>query len=440
MKTVLGSWLGLLLCVLLVSTAVTAQTMTSVAGIQGNSSGAGNSIGVPNSVVMDSSSNLYVGSGGATNGSTIYRVSPAGAKTLYAGVFGTDGYNGNNAPTASQFNAIEDLWLDSANNLYIADSGNRIIRRITPGGVLTTVAGVQGDSSGAGNSIGIPLGVAVDSAGNIFVSSTGSTNGATIYRITPAGAKTLYAGVFGVEGYNGNNTLTTTQFNTPTDLWFDNANNLYISDSGNRLIRRITPAGVITNVAGVQGSSNGAGNSIGVPLAAALDPGGNIYVAASGATNGSTVYRVTSAGAKSLFAGVFGTDGYNGDGAATASQMNAPTDIYRRGSVLFVADSGNRLIRRIAQVASAASVTVSGRVTTSEGTSVAKSIVTLTRQDGTVRTVVSSPLGYFTFEDVPAGETYIVTVEHKSHQFDPQVITVVDTIYDLELSAYQSKR
>lgn len=419
----------------LINQEAKAQNLTTVAGIVNDSSGTGNSIGTPNGVVVDSAGNIYVASTGATNGSTVYKITPGGVKSLYAGVFGANGYNGDGAATSSQLNSPQRLWIDSSNNLYIADNGNRLIRRVTPGGALTTVAGIAGDASGTGNSIGIPQSVAIDGSGNIYVAASGTTNGSTVYKITPTGTKSLYAGVFGVNGYNGDGAATSSQLNVPRDLDFDASGNLYIADNNNRLIRKVTPGGMMTTVAGVLNDTSGTGNSIGVPNGVAVDSSGNIYVAASGATNGSTVYQITTTGTKSLYAGVYGVSGYNGDGLGTSSQLNAPQDVSVNANNLYIADDGNRLIRKVTSVVTAASVNISGRILTNQGGAVAGAFIIITNLNGESKQAISSPFGYFRFEGISAGETYVVSLRHKVYRFNSQVINVFDNLDNLNLSA-----
>lgn len=414
---------------------VKAQNLTTVAGVLNDSTGTGNSIGAPNGVAIDSAGNIYVASTGATNGSTVYKITPGGVKSLYAGVYGVSGYNGDGAATSSQLNSPQKVWIDGSNNLYIADNANRLIRKVTPGGALTTVAGVLNDATGAGNSIGIPQSVAVDGSGNIYVAASGTTNGSTVYKITSGGVKSIYAGVFGTNGYNGDGAATSAQLNVPRDLSLDSANNLYIADNNNRLIRKVTPGGVLTTVAGVLNDTSGAGNSIGTPNGVAIDAAGNIYVAASGATNGSTVYKITPTGTKSLYAGVFGVSGYNGDGMATSSQLNTPQDVSVAANNLYIADNGNRLIRKVASVVTAASVSIGGQIITSRGKPVGRAFVTLINSSGESRQAISNPFGYFRFNDIAVGDTYVVSVRHKQYQFNPQVINVLENFDGLNFVA-----
>jgi hypothetical protein len=146
--------------------------------------------------------------------------------------------------------------VDAGGNLYVADSGNNLIRKISPGGVVTTLAGsVVGTSSGAngGSADGLgaaaqfnfPNGLAVDAAGNVYVADFVNE---TIRQITPAGNVTTLAGTAGVTG-NTDGTGSAARFNGPTGIAVDAAGNVYVADTENHAVRKITLAGVVTTLA-----------------------------------------------------------------------------------------------------------------------------------------------------------------------------------------------
>ncbi|WP_167856392.1 Ig-like domain-containing protein [Hymenobacter metallicola] len=192
----------------------------------------------------------------------------------------------------------------------------------------------------SGNSTGYTLGVAIDPAGNIYVAG-GNTH--VIRKITPGGVYSTFAGT-GTAGYAGDGgAATSAQLNSPVDVFVIN-NNLYIADLSNRYIRKVDlSTNVITTVAG-NNTTGISGNGIGFTQGAAADAAGNIYVATG---NGHVIRKITPAGIHSTFAGT-GTAGFSGDGgAATSAQLNSPVDVFVSGNALYIADLGNRYIRKV---------------------------------------------------------------------------------------------
>ena len=239
---------------------------------------------------------------------------------------------------------------DSAGNVYVADSGNHTIRKITPTGAVSTLAGASGksgtaDGTGAAARLNNPAGIAVDAAGNLFVADTGNS---TIRKITPTGAVSTFAGNPASSG-SADGVGSAARFDTPWALATDGAGNVYVADSTANTIRRITSGAVVTTLAsGLNG-----------PAGVATDTDGNVYVADS---QNHLIRRITPAGVVSTFAGATGVPGA-ADGAATATaRFSGPAGIAVLGNaanaVVYVADTGNSTIRRIA----------AGSVTTLAGT------------------------------------------------------------------------
>ncbi len=206
--------------------------------------------------------------------------------TTLAGTAGTQGSADGNGAAASFCNPIG-IATDNAGNLYVADSGllnnaalpnpcgNHTIRKITPAGAVTTLAGTatkpgSADGTGAAAQFYNPSGVATDPAGNIYVSDT---NNHTIRMITPSGTVTTLAGTAGIygiaDGIGG-----AAQFGNPLDLTTDTAGNLYVADSDHGTIRKITPSAVVTTVVGVPDQTGFAQGAlpgvIGVPRGVAI--------------------------------------------------------------------------------------------------------------------------------------------------------------------------
>jgi hypothetical protein len=220
-------------------------------------------------VAVDGAGNVYVAD---TLNDTIRKVTPAGVVTTLAGKAGVSGTN-NGTGNIARFNTPFGVAVDSATNVYVADTYNLMIRKITPAGVVTTL--VQPAAL-----LFSPSGVAVDSATNVYVADYGNH---IIRKVTPAGAVTTLAGWAGSSGTN-DGTGTAARFYYPSSVAVDGATNVYVADNYNYTIRKITPAGVVTTLAGQPtrfGTNDGTGSTAGfnLPSGVAVDDSGNVYVA-----------------------------------------------------------------------------------------------------------------------------------------------------------------
>src|SRR2546423_186039 len=236
-------------------TAITAQaqsnyepySFTTFAGLPpGSTDGTGSAarFNSPAGVAVDSAGNTYVAD---TANSTIRKITPAGVVTTFAGLAGSTG-------SAARFNFPSGVAVDRAGtgNIYVGDTNNFTIRQITPAGVVTTLAGspgVRGGANGTGSAATfyLPLGMAVDSAGNIYVADA---DVCTIRKIAPGGVVSTFAGSFSKAG-SQNGTGSAARFNLPTDVAVDSSNNVYVADTNNCTIRKITPAAAGTTLAGL---------------------------------------------------------------------------------------------------------------------------------------------------------------------------------------------
>jgi streptogramin lyase len=188
----------------------------------------------------------------------------------------------NGTGTAASFNQPYGVAVDASGNVYVAEYAGSLIRKITSGGVVTTLAG--SGSAGADNGTGTaasfyyPVGVAVDASGNVYVADAGNN---LIRKITSGGVVTTLAGTGSAGADNG--TGTAASFSNPIGVWVDASGNVYVADEYNNLIRKITSGGVVTTLAG--SGSAGAGNGTGTaasfysPTGVAVDTSGNVYVA-----------------------------------------------------------------------------------------------------------------------------------------------------------------
>jgi sugar lactone lactonase YvrE len=308
--------------------------------------GPGEHFGGLYAIACDAAGNLYV-----TDEGTIRRITPAEIVLTLAGKANHYGTTDGTGSTA-RFKSPMGIAADSAGNLYVADSYSNTIRKVTPAGKVSTLAGkaawfgtigYPGSADGRGSAARFrnPEGVACDAAGNVYVADMGN---ATIRKITPAGVVTPVAGKAGhhaiVDG-----TGSTARFYGPDAIVIDSAGNLYVTDQPT--IRKITPAGVVTTLAGQAGSGgsvDGTGSSAQflTPQGIACDPAGNVYV-----TDNFTVRKITPAGVVTTLAGKAGVAGYV-NGSGTATRFDVPTGIASdTAGNLYVIDVNNDAIRKI---------------------------------------------------------------------------------------------
>ncbi|MDA1315814.1 MAG: hypothetical protein O2968_21030, partial [Acidobacteria bacterium] len=275
--------------------------------------------------------------------------------TTIAGT-GVSGFDGDGMGTEKQLGEPRDVAVDSMGNVYIADRLNHRIRRLAANGVMTTWAG-NGNPAFSGDgglavaaSLDNPSAVAVDSQRNVFVADMGNNR---IRRITPQGTITTVAGT-GEAGFSGDGgAATQARIDTPTGIEVDTSGNVFISDTFNRRVRMVNPAGIITTVAGNGAAGNGGGNG-GPPTQAAIDPWdvavdglGTLYIADGLAL----VRKVTKPGGAGVIttAAGNGVPGYQGDGLKpTEARIHASRglDVDVLGT-LYISDSANNVIRAV---------------------------------------------------------------------------------------------
>ena len=270
-----------------------SRRLAGTAGAAGSTDGTGAAarFNTPYGLTVDASGNVYVDD---KVNETIRKITPAGVVTTPAGTAGQAG-----STNGGLFNAPVGVAVDASGNLYVGDSLNDTIRKITAAGAVSTLAGSAGSAgstngTGAAARFSTPLGIAVDASGNVYVADS---NNDTIRKITAAGAVSTLAGTAGQAG-SANGTGAAARFKTPYAVAVDSSGNLYVTDTGNDTIRKITPAGVVTTpagTAGAAGSTDGTGAAARFrnPLGVAVDASGNVYVADS--TN-DTIRKITPAG------------------------------------------------------------------------------------------------------------------------------------------------
>jgi len=349
----------------------------------------------PGFVAIDSADSLYVSSGVPT---VIYKITSAGLVSTFAGGGSSDEGDGGPATSARIF--ASGLELDAQGNLYIVESHR--IRKVTPAGIISTVAGsgVVGFTGDGGPAIAASVntgagggyypGIAVDPSGNLYFSDSGNDR---VRKVTLAGTITTFAGGGANPGDGG--LALTADLSQPQDVTLDSAGNLYIADTGNARVRKVTADGRISTLAGngtygFSGDGGPATAAAVAPWSIAVDSTGNLYVSdpsrvrhvspsgivrtvmtfpepnpgnSSGnfglATDASgnlyaaaggyhRVFKVAPGGVVSTIAGD-GSIGYSGDGGPAASaQMNNPSGVALDTSGnLYIAECGNHIIRKV---------------------------------------------------------------------------------------------
>ncbi len=312
---------------------------------------------LPVAVAVDATGGVFV----ADSGNYLVRhVSPDGMTSTLAGTSGASGELDGTAATA-RFSSVDSIALGPAGTVYIGERENSRIRILSADGVVTTLAGPVGSRGGKDGVFETatfrgPGGMAMDNQRNLYVAD-GANH--TIRRVSVSGRVTTLAGapmVRGAEDGPG----ASARFYFPGGVAADASRNVYVADTGNHTIRAITPSGMVSTLAGSPGQP-GAADGVGVaarfnaPEGVAVDQVGRIYVAD---TLNHTIRRIEGNGAVSTLAGNPGEPGM-ADGQGNAARFHSPRGIaVDRGGDLYVADYENHVIRK---------VTATGAVTTIAG-------------------------------------------------------------------------
>ncbi len=349
-------------------TPYTFTTLAGAVGQYGDVDGPGGTARFqgPEGVAVDGAGNIYVAD---LFNNAIRKVTAGGVVSTLVG-------------TAALLKYPEGVAVDSAGNVYVTDSSNNTIRKVAPDGTISTLAGANGatgsaDGAGSVARFSDPAGLAVDGSGNVYVADAGNN---TVRKITPAGVVTTIAGTAGVTG-GADGTGGAAQFNLPRGVAVDRAGNVYLADQNNTAIRKISGGGVVTTLAGspwngvspsrggTWGSTDGPGSValFGNPGGVAVDAGGNLFVADTG---NNTIRRVSPSGVVTTLAGIPGLEG-SSDGTGPAAQFTSPFGIaVDANGTLYVSDSTNNTIRvgHLAAPQAPATVTLGGLYQNYDGT------------------------------------------------------------------------
>jgi uncharacterized delta-60 repeat protein len=323
------------------------STPLGLADNPGSANGTGSSarFSAPLDVAVGANGLLYVAD---TGNQTLRAVTTANAVSTLAGSVGSSGST-NGTGSAARFYNPSGVAVDSSGNIYVADYWNHTIRKVTPAGAVSTLAGSAGNlgsTNGTGSAARFyyPASVAVDSSGNVYVADNYND---AIRKVTPAGVVTTLAGSPGNPG-SANGTGSAARFDAPAGVAVDSSGHVYVGDRSNHTIRKITPAGVVTTLAGSAGSF-GSTNATGsaarfyFPAGVAVDAAGNVYVAD---TYNDAIRRITPAGAVTTIGGSPGSIG-SADGTGSTARFDDPFGVtVASNGVLHVADRANHTIRR----------------------------------------------------------------------------------------------
>lgn len=306
----------------------------------------------PNGLAVDSAGNLYVAD---ESNHLIRKVTPAGVVTTFAGL-ALSGGSDDGTGTQARFLYPRGVAVDAAGVIYVADTFNHTIRRITPAGVVTTLAGRAGalgaaEGKGPAASFNYPVALAVDPSGNVFVADRSNH---TIRKVTPDGTVSTLAGTAGLAGA-ADGVGAAARFDSPAGIATDSTGAVYVSDSYNHTVRRISPTGIVSTLAGlagVGGSNDGSGRNARFlyPNGLASDRYNNIYVAEG--TN-STIRRILPSGQVSTVGGLAGYRGY-ADGSGPDARFHTPVALaLDAAGNLYLSDNLHFVIRKGAYVSAA---------------------------------------------------------------------------------------
>lgn len=350
--------LALLLQLLPLSTADAAVNLISTAAGTGSGGYSGDGgaatsarLDLPQGVAVDASGNVYVAD---SANHVVRRITPAGTITTVAGT-GVAGYTpGNKMATAARLDSPSDVAIDASGALYIADRNNERIRKVTATGRLATVAGNGNTGSGGDGAaatraeLNSPVGIAISPSGVLYIAEYGNHK---IRRVDTSDDISTLAGT-GTAGYSGDGgPASSARLRLPADIAVGTAGQVYIADGGNHRIRVVSASGTISTVAGT-GVAGTSGNGGPAALAQINSPVG-VTVDSGGNLliseyGGHVIRRVTAGGIISTVGGT-GVAGFSGDGgSASLAQLNAPARVALDGAGnLYIADSNNHRLRMI---------------------------------------------------------------------------------------------
>ncbi|MVN92230.1 NHL repeat-containing protein [Mucilaginibacter aquatilis] len=319
-------------------TTVTTSTLAGSSTLgNSNGTGASASFGNPQGVAVDAQGNVYVAD---SFNHLVRKVTPAGVTTTFAGSGGL-GFAGGSAATA-QFYSPQGITVDASSNVYVTDIGNNAVYKITQAGVVTILAGdgTAGASNGTGSAarFNVPYGITADAQGNLYVADRDNNR---IRKITSAGVVTTYAGIGSAStpGSANGDATSAAAFYRPTGVAFDAQGNLFVVDQSNAYIRKITFAGVVSTYVGNSATKN----LLNTPSGIAVDNQNNIYVT----DQSGRILKVSAAKILYTLTGKTATAGF-ADGNKATALFSSPAGIaVDANKNIYVGDTNNNRIRKI---------------------------------------------------------------------------------------------
>ena len=315
--------------------------------------GTSSALRTPSGTAADGSGNVYIADAG---NNVVEKLTPAGALSIFAGNPSHVGLPTPGPATSSNLNHPEGVAVDSSGNVYIADTTNSLIDEVTPSGTLSIFAGSRGHSgtptpgTATSSDLNHPDGVAVDGSGNVYIADT--TNN-VVEKVTPGGSLSIIAGT-GTSGAPTPGTATSSNLAGPIGVAADSSGNVYIADTGNNVVEKVTPSGSLSIIAGT--GTSGAptagpatSSDLTSPTGVAVDASGDVFVADH---SNQRVEEITPTGTLSFIAGT-GNQGPPTPGTATSSDLSNPSGIaLDRYGNLYIADLGNADVEEVFGVTS----------------------------------------------------------------------------------------
>jgi sugar lactone lactonase YvrE len=339
--------------ILLFALAVSARAQDAVTTLAGQAtvSGAANATGTnalfsdPAAIVTDTNGNFFVAD---SQNDAIRKVTTNGVVTTFAGQLGVSGI-ANGTGTGAQFNAPSGLAFDKSGNLFVSDTGNGTIREITAVGIVSTFAGIAGqsgfaDGAAGGAQFSSPLGIVVAPNGTVCVADSRNH----CIRQISGGVVSTFAGSPQVWG-NTDGKGTNAQFNGPVGLAFDSRTNLFVSDANNDTIRKIATDGTVTTFAGAAGADGATDGTLNAarfrsPAELAFDKKGDLFVADS---LNQVIREISTNGIVSTVSGAAGISGSN-DGTNGIGRFYNPYGLaVGANGGLMMTDTYNELVRAV---------------------------------------------------------------------------------------------